>query len=95
MAMPMRAGGFSKLKSFLLTLASGAPMGLGALFGTLLGNISDKLISSCLGFAGGAMLYIIYGELVTESKKLYLGRLSSIGNILGMICGILISVYNN
>lgn len=93
MAMPMRAGGFSKIKSFLLTLLSGAPMGLGALFGSLLGGISDKLISGCLGFAGGAMLYIIYGELVIESKKLYLGRLSSLGNIMGMICGIIVSVY--
>lgn len=94
MAVPMRAGGFSKLKAFTLTLLSGVPMGLGALLGSILGEISQQFISACLGFAGGAMLYIVYGELVPESKKMYLGRLSSIGNVAGIICGIIVSVYN-
>lgn len=94
MAVPMRAGGFSKTKAFVLTLLSGVPMGFGALFGAVLGEISSKMIAVCLGFAGGAMLYIVYGELLTESKKLYLGRLPSIGNVAGIICGIIVSIYN-
>lgn len=94
MAVPMRAGGFSGMKSFIYTVLSGVPMGFGALLGSLLGEISRSLISVCLGFAGGAMLYIVYGELVPESKKLYFGRLSSVGNVLGIICGIIVSVYN-
>lgn len=94
MAIPMRVGGFSKTKAFVLTILSGLPMGLGALLGAVIGSISSKMIAACLGFAGGAMLYIIYGELVTESKKLYLGRLPSIGNVAGIICGIIVSVYN-
>ncbi len=94
MALPMRAGGFSKIKAFAYTLLSGVPMGLGALFGAILGEISDNLTAACLGFAGGAMLYIVYGELVPESKKLYLGRLSSISNVLGILCGIIITIYN-
>lgn len=95
MAMPLRAGGFSKARAFMYTILSGLPMGLGALLGALLGEISSSFIAACLGFAGGAMLYIIYGELVPESKKLYLGRLSSVGNIMGIICGIIVSVINN
>jgi len=94
MAVPMRAGGFSKLKAFAYTVLSGVPMGLGALLGAALGSVSDNLTAACLGFAGGAMLYIIYGELVPESKRLYLGRLSSLANVLGILCGIIISVYN-
>ncbi len=94
MAIPMRAGGFSKMKTFAYTLLSGIPMGLGALLGAVLGEISGLLTASCLGFAGGAMLYIIYGELVPESKRLYLGRLSSLGNVLGILCGIIVSIYN-
>lgn len=93
-AVPMRAGGFSKQRSFLLTVLSGVPMGFGALIGAILGDISKVFISACLGFAGGAMLYIVCGGLVTESKRLYRGRLPSLGNILGMVCGILVSVYN-
>ncbi len=94
MAVPMRAGGFSKLKAFAYTVLSGVPMGLGALFGSVLSGISSEFIAACLGFAGGAMLYIVYAELVPESKRLYLGRLSSLGNVLGIICGIIVSVYN-
>lgn len=94
MAIPMRAGGFSKTKAFMYTMLSGVPMGFGALFGAVLGGISKQFISVCLGFASGAMLYIVFGELVPESKKLYLGRLSSIGNVLGIICGIIVSVCN-
>ncbi|NMA33367.1 MAG: ZIP family metal transporter [Clostridiaceae bacterium] len=95
MAVPMRAGGFSRLKAFAYTMLSGVPMGLGALLGAVLGSISDRLTAACLGFAGGAMLYIIYGELVPESKRLYLGRLSSLANVWGILCGIIISIYNN
>lgn len=94
MAVPMRAGGFSAIKAFAFTVLSGVPMGLGAFIGAVLGGISRQLISVCLGFAGGAMLYIIYGELVPESKKLYRGRLPSIGNVFGILCGIIVSIFN-
>jgi len=94
MAVPMRAGGFSKSKAFIYTLLSGVPMGFGALLGAALGEMSSLLTASCLGFAGGAMLYIIYGELVPESKRLYLGRISSLGNVLGILCGIIVTIYN-
>jgi ZIP family zinc transporter len=95
MAVPMRVGGFSRIRSFIYTLLSGVPMGVGALLGAVLGNVSKEMISVCLGFAGGAMLYIVLGEMIPESKRIYLGRLSSIGNIIGIICGIIISRYNN
>lgn len=94
MAVPMKAGGFSGLKSFGLTLLSGMPMGIGALAGAVLGEVSRDLISACLGFAGGAMLYIVCGELVPESKRIYRGRLPSLGNVIGIICGIIISNLN-
>jgi len=94
MAVPMRAGGLSRLKAFLLTAASGIPMGIGAFCGALLGEISEEFITACLGFAGGAMLYVVYGQMVPESKRLYRGRLPSIGNIVGIVCGVIVSMYN-
>lgn len=94
MAVPMRAGGFSGYRAFLYTVLSGVPMGLGALFGAALGEISSLFISACLGFAAGAMLYIVFGELLPESKHMYMGRFSSMGNIIGILCGIIVSVLN-
>ena len=35
------------------------------------------------------MLYIVSGELIPESNKLYSGRLTAIGNIFGFILGMI------
>ena len=91
-AVPLRAGGSSRMIAFLFTLASGLPMGLGALVGAWAGQISTVLISLCLSWAGGAMLYVIFADMIPESKRMYTGRLGSIGCILGLISGIIISV---
>ena len=37
----------------------------------------------------GAMLYIVSGELIPESNKLYKGRMTALGNIIGFILGII------
>lgn len=95
MATPLRAGGMRKWKVVIITVLSGLPTGVGALVGGLIGQASSNAVAMCLGFAGGAMLYIVSGELIPESKELHRGRLSTFGNIIGIICGILISFYGN
>lgn len=95
MAAPLRAGGMGKWKTVAIAIISGIPTGVGAFFGGLIGHTSNNAVSICLGFAGGAMLYIVSGELIPESKQLHRGRLSTFGNILGIICGIFISLYGN
>ncbi len=94
MALPMKLGGFTAAKAFLLTILSGVPMGIGALIGAALGHVSEQFVGICLGFAGGAMLFVVYGELIPESKRIYLGRMSSVGNILGILCGIIVTMLN-
>ena len=59
MAVPMKTGGMKKTKVLLYTFASGITTGIGAFFGAIVGNISQSLISICLAFAAGAMLYIV------------------------------------
>ncbi len=94
MSLPMRVCGLKKIRVLLYALLAGVPMGVGAFIGALLGEISDKVIAGCLGFAAGAMLYIVIGDLIPESKSIYKGRMSTIGNILGIILGIIISVWS-
>ena len=43
-----------------------------------------------LGFAAGAMMYIISCEIIPESNAMYKGRFSKFGNVLGLILGIMI-----
>jgi len=92
MATPMAAGGYSRNKIFFATVMAGVPMGFGALVGSVLGEISSHLISLCLSFAGGAMLFITCSELIPKSQSIYKGRASSFGIILGIIGGIILSL---
>ncbi|MDN5276087.1 MAG: zinc transporter, family [Clostridiales bacterium] len=91
MAAPMRIGGMGRWKVFLAAVIAGVPTGIGALVGYLLGEISPYFISLCLGFAGGAMLYITCLELIPRSRDLYRGRIPGLGLIMGVIAGILVS----
>lgn len=88
-ALPLKSSGSSKMKAIIITTLSGLTTGVGAFFGAIIGNISPILIGVSLSFAAGAMLYIVSCELIPESKRLYKGRFASLGNILGLIIGIL------
>jgi ZIP family zinc transporter len=43
-----------------------------------------------IAFAGGMILYIIYGETLPNAQEIWKGRLSTLGIIFGLIIGILI-----
>ncbi len=88
-SLPLKSSGTSKLKAIIITTLSGLTTGLGAFFGAIIGNISQILIGISLCFAAGAMLYIVSCELIPESKRLYKGRFASLGNMIGLIIGIL------
>ena len=83
MAVSMKNGGVKSSKVIFYVILSGVTTGVGAFFGSLIGGISQTIIAMCLAFAGGAMIYIVSGELIPESNKLYHGRMTAIGNILG------------
>lgn len=87
MGVPMKNGGMKKSKVIFYIIMSGLTTGVGAFWGALIGGISDNVIAMCLAFAGGAMLYIVSGELIPESNNLYKGRFPVLGNIIGFIIG--------
>lgn len=89
MAVPMKNGGMKIWKVLVYVILSGITTGIGALVGAIIGNISQTIIAMSLGFAAGAMLYIVSGELIPESNKLYKGRISAVGNMIGFIIGII------
>lgn len=88
MAVPMKNGGMNPIRVIIYVILSGVTTGIGAFFGALVGGISQGVIAMCLSFAAGAMLYIVSGELIPESNKLYHGRMTAIGNIIGFIIGL-------
>ena len=87
MGVPMKSGGMEVSKIIFYVVMSGITTGIGAFFGALVGTIGKEVIAMCLAFAGGAMLYIVSGELIPESNNLYKGKLPVLGNVIGFIIG--------
>ena len=91
LALPLREGGYGALKAVLFAALSGVPTAFGAFVGAFAGHISTSVIALCLSVAAGIMLYVSVGDLIPEAKKNYTGRFSILGNVLGILSGILIS----
>ena len=89
MAVPMKNGGIKKEKVMWYVILSGITTGIGAFLGKIIGEISEEIIAMCLSFAAGAMLYIVSGELLPEANRLYNGKISTVGNIIGFILGLI------
>lgn len=90
-AAPLLAGGINKEKVILLTALSGAPTFIGGLLGVWLGNISDTVIALSLSAAGGAMLYVVFGEIIPQSVVMTKNRVTTIVTLFGIIVGLLIT----
>ena len=66
MAVPMKNGGMKISKVIFYVILSGLTTGIGAFFGAIIGSISQVVISICLSFAAGAMLYIVSRRTYTR-----------------------------
>ncbi len=65
-AVPLVAGGMKRSNAVALSIAAGLPMGAGALLGSLMAGVSPASLSWAMGFAAGAMLYIVCDELIPD-----------------------------
>lgn len=89
-SVPLISGGMSKPKAILITALSGAPTIIGALLGYLLGDIGALGLALSLGFASGAMLYVVFGEILPQAILMYRSKLPAFSTILGMLAGLFI-----
>ena len=89
-AVPLISGGMSKVRSVGTTALSGAPTILGAVLGFLVGAISPIALVISLSFASGAMLYVVFGELLPESILMWKSKLPAAVTVLGMLTGLVI-----
>ncbi len=89
-SVPLISGGMGKGKAVLITAASGIPTVLGALLGYVLGEIGPLGLALSLGFASGAMLYVVFGEILPQSILMYHSKAPAFSAIIGILVGILI-----
>ncbi|MEW5921878.1 MAG: ZIP family metal transporter [Bacillota bacterium] len=90
-AMPLRYGGSSKLQVLAITALAGTPMGAGAFLGAVIGSISPFVLSLSLGFAAGAMLYIVCDELIPDAYQVGGTHLPILGISTGVILGVILT----
>ena len=89
-SVPLISGGMPKWKAVLITASSGIPTILGALLGYLLGEIGPMGLTVSLGFASGAMLYVVFGEILPQSILMYHSKLPAFSAIVGILVGMFI-----
>ena len=89
-SVPLISGGMSKWKAVLITASSGIPTIIGALLGYLLGEIGALGLALSLGFASGAMLYVVFGEILPQAILMYHSKLPAFSAITGILVGMLI-----
>ena len=89
-SVPLISGGMKKGKAVLITALSGVPTMLGALLGYVIGDIGVMGLALSLGFASGAMLYVVFGEILPQAILMYHSKLPAFSAIVGILAGILI-----
>ncbi len=88
-SVPLISGGMKKWKAVGVAALSGAPTVLGSMIGYSIGMLSPVWLSFSMSFAGGAMLYVVFSELLPESflmwKSKAPGALTLIGTLVGIV----------
>jgi len=90
-AAPLIAGGLGRGKVLFLTSLSGAPTLIGGAIGMLVGSISDFAVAMALAAAGGAMLYVVFGEMIPQSVIMTRSRMATIVALFGLLVGLIIA----
>ena len=88
--VPLVSGGMKKGSAVLITAASGAPTIIGALLGYWIGVVGPLGLCLSLSCAGGAMLYVVLGELLPEAILMWRSKLPAFATAGGILLGLLL-----
>ncbi len=89
-AVPLISGGMNKVKAVLLTAVTGAPTIIGAIIGYSIGSLGPVSLAISLSFASGAMLYVVFGELLPEAILMWRSKVPAFGMLVGVLTGMII-----
>lgn len=89
-SVPLIGGGMRKSKAVLMTALSGVPTIIGALLGFIIGDMGLLGLALSLGFASGAMLYVVFGEIIPQAILMYRSKLPAFSVIVGIFVGLII-----
>jgi len=88
---PLIAGGISKLKTIVLVMLCGATTLLGTIAGIIIGDVSEVAVALSFAIASGAMLYVVFSEILPHCIINNKDRLPTVFILVGIILGMLFS----
>ena len=88
---PLISGGLSKIKTVLLVTLTGASTVIGAAAGVLIGGVSDLALALSFAVAGGAMLYVVFAEILPQAIVTNRDRVPPIFALVGILIGLLLT----
>lgn len=84
-SMPLRGTGMSRLRSFQYGQLSAIVEPIASLIGAWTVIVAKPILPYALGFAAGAMIFVVIEELIPESQKGENGRLATLSAMIGFI----------
>lgn len=90
-AVPLAAGGERRWRAAGAAALTGAPTVAGAAAGYCMGTMGPSALTAALSFASGAMLYVVFGELLPEAEELWRSKAPALAAVVGMVVGMVIT----
>lgn len=84
-SVPLRSEGVSRKKAFFFGQASGMVEPISAIIGVVLVTFIKPILPFILGFAAGAMIYVVVEELIPSGKTSKSDKYGTIGVMLGFV----------
>ena len=91
-SMPLKETGLSKIKSFFLGALSGIVEPIAGALAILLAAFVTVILPYTLSFAAGAMMYVVFEELIPEANSGKHSNLATIGFALGFVIMMILDV---
>ena len=91
-SMPLKETGVSKPKAFLLGTLSGIVEPIAGALAILLISVVEVMLPYTLCFAAGAMMYVVFEELIPEANSGKHSNLATIGFSIGFIIMMILDV---
>ena len=89
-AVPLINGGIKRRWAIFITALSGFPTVIGGVLGFWIGDMGALGLALSLSFASGAMLYVVFAEILPQSILMYRSKLPAFFVILGILIGMIV-----
>ena len=84
-SLPLAGFGCSKFRSFIYGQMSGTVEPVAALIGSSAVIFMESALPYALSFAAGAMIYVVFDDIIPEAHRNNNGKLASLGAIAGFL----------